>query len=175
MTNKKYTNYAYIDSQNLNLGVQSLGWKLDYKKFRVYLAEKYKVQIAYLFIGFIPQNQDLYSSLQKNGYILKFKPVLPNKDGGHKGNVDADMVLQMSIDYYENNFNKAIIVTSDGDFYSVVKFLYERNKLEKVISPYYKTCSTLLKTSAKEKIVFINNLKKKLGYKKEKHRPRTEP
>ena len=78
---KKEKNYAFIDSQNLNLGVKSLGWSLDYKKFRVYLAEKYGVAIAYLFIGFIPQNQDLYSALQKHGYILKFKPVLPSKDG----------------------------------------------------------------------------------------------
>lgn len=157
-------NYAYIDSQNLNLGIKSLGWKLDHKKFRIYLTEKYSVKIAYLFIGFIPQNQDLYSSLQKSGYILKFKPVLPSKDGGHKGNVDADLVLQVAIDYFERNFYKAVLVTSDGDFYSVVNFLYEKGKLEKVISPYYKTCSTLLKSTAKEKLIFVNNLQKKLQY-----------
>lgn len=157
-------NYAYIDSQNLNLGIKSLRWKLDYRKFRIYLTEKYSVKIAYLFIGFIPQNQDLYSSLQKSGYILKFKPVLPSKDGGHKGNVDADLVLQVAIDYFERNFYKAVLVTSDGDFYSVVNFLYEKGKLEKVISPYYKTCSTLLKSTAKEKLIFVNNLQKKLQY-----------
>ncbi len=157
-------NYAYIDSQNLNLGIQSLGWNLDYKKFRVYLTEKYSVKVAYLFIGFIPQNQELYSSLQKNGYILKFKPVLTNKDGSHKGNVDADLVLQVAIDYFEKNFDKAVLITSDGDFYSVVNFLYEKRKLEKVISPYYKTCSSLLKSTAKDKLVFVNNLKKKLQY-----------
>lgn len=163
---QKENNVAYIDSQNLNLGVQSLGWKLDYRKFRIYLAEKYVVKTAYLFIGFIPQNQELYSSLQKNGYILKFKPVLPNRDGGHKGNVDADMVLQVAIDYFENNFDKAVLITSDGDFYSVVNFLYEKKKLKKVLSPYYKTCSTLLKSTAKENIIFIDNLRKKLEYKK---------
>ncbi len=157
-------NYAYIDSQNLNLGIQSLGWKLDYKKFRVYLSEKYSVKVAYLFIGFIPQNQELYSSLQKSGYILKFKPVLPNQDGSHKGNVDADLVLQVAIDYFEKNFDKAVLVTSDGDFYSVVNFLYEKGGLEKVISPYYKTCSTLLKSTAKERIVFVHNLQRKLEY-----------
>lgn len=161
---RKVNNYAYIDSQNLNLGIQSLGWRLDYRKFRRYLLEKYSVKFAYLFIGFIPQNQELYSSLQKSGYILKFKPVLPNQDGGHKGNVDADIVLQVIIDYFEKNFDMAVLVTSDGDFYSTVNFLYERGKLEKVISPYYKTCSTLLKSTAKEKIVFVNNLKKKLEY-----------
>ena len=25
-------NYAFIDSQNLNLGIQKLGWKLEHKK-----------------------------------------------------------------------------------------------------------------------------------------------
>ena len=28
---KKELNYAFIDGQNLNLGIRSLGWKLDYK------------------------------------------------------------------------------------------------------------------------------------------------
>jgi len=46
-------NYAFIDSQNLNLGVKNQGWRLDFKKFRVYLAEKYCVKVAYLFIGYI--------------------------------------------------------------------------------------------------------------------------
>lgn len=163
---QKEKNYAYIDSQNLNLGVQSLGWKLDFKKFRVYLQEKYQVSTAYLFIGFIPQNQEMYSSLQKDGYVLIFKPVLPNKDGNHKGNVDADLVLRTMIDYNNKSYDKAVIVTSDGDFYSLVKYLYEINKLKMVISPYFDTCSTLLKKSAKEKVVFMTNLREKLEYKR---------
>ena len=159
---KKKNNYAYIDSQNLNLGIQSLGWKLDWRKFRVYLKEKYGVSISYLFIGYLPDKQDLYSSLQKCGYVLVFKPVLPNEAGEVKGNVDADLVLQAMIDY--QNFDKAVIVSSDGDFYSLVKYLYEQGKLEKVLSPYVKTCSVLLKKSAKEKIVFMDNLRVKLEY-----------
>ena len=159
---KKKNNYAYIDSQNLNLGIQSLGWKLDWRKFRVYLKEKYGVSISYLFIGYLPDKQDLYSSLQKCGYVLVFKPVLPNEVGEVKGNVDADLVLQAMIDY--QNFDKAVIVSSDGDFYSLVKYLYEQGKLEKVLSPYVKTCSVLLKKSAREKIVFMDNLRVKLEY-----------
>ena len=159
-------NYVFIDSQNLNLGIKNMGWNLDFKRFRIYLKEKYGVSVAYLFIGYIPENQDLYSSLQKDGYVLKFKPVLPNKDGSHKGNIDADLVLQTMVDFYENNFDKAVIVTSDGDFYSLVKFLYEKNRLEIVMSSYFDTCSSLLKKVAKEKIVFMNNLRFKLEYKK---------
>lgn len=165
--NKQENNFAFIDSQNLNLGVQSLGWKLDYRRFRVYLREKYKISTAHLFIGYIPANQDLYSFLQEVGYVLVFKPTLPDKDGEVKGNVDADLVLQAMIDY--GKYDKAVIVTSDGDFYSLVKYLYKNDKLRCVISPYVKTCSALLKKMAKEKIVFIANLRKKLEY-KEKHR-----
>jgi len=158
--------YTFIDSNNLNLGVQSLGWKLDCKRFRIYLKERYNVSTAYLFIGYVPTNQDLYSSLQKAGYVLIFKPTLPDKDGRVKGNIDADLVLQAMIDF--KNYDKAIIVTSDGDFHSLVKYLYEQNKLLFVISPYVKTCSVLLKKAAKEKIVFMDNLRKKLEYKSRK-------
>lgn len=160
----KSKNYAFIDSQNLHRGIKSLGWELDWQRFRIYLKEKYGVDTAYIFIGYLPENKDLYLKLQKFGYILVYKPVIPNGNGGAKGNVDADLVLQAMLDF--NNYNKAVIVSSDGDFYSLVKHLYTENKLEIVISPYKDTCSVLLKKSAKEKIVFINNLQKRLGKKK---------
>ena len=160
---KKQNNYAFIDSQNVNLGIQSLGWVLDFGKFRRYLQEKYSVKTAYLFIGYIPQNQNLYSELQKAGYVLIFKPTIPDGDGNIKGNIDADLVLQTMLDYKE--YDKAVIVTSDGDFHSLVKQLYKNNKLQSVMSPYVKTCSNLLKKSAREKIVFMDNLRKKLSQK----------
>lgn len=162
MKNKE-NNYAFIDSQNLNLGVQSLGRKLDFRKFRTYLKEKYGVSTAFLFLGYMQENQDLYSSLQKAGYVLIFKPVFSDENGDVKGNVDADLVLQAMIEY--SNYDKAIIVSSDGDFYSLVKYLYERKKLKFVVSPYVQTCSKLLKKSAKERIIFMDNLREKLKYK----------
>lgn len=163
MLNKE-NNFAFIDSQNLNLGIQSLGWKLNYKKFRIYLREKYSVSTAYVFIGFVPVNQGLYYSLQSAGYMLIFKPTLPNDSGDVKGNVDADLVLRAMIDY--NKYDKAVIVTSDGDFYCLVDYFYKNKKLKYVLSPNYEKCSILLRKTAKEKIIFLNNLRQKLEYKK---------
>lgn len=162
----KQNNFAYIDSQNLNLGIQSMGWKLDFLKFFRYLKEKYSVTTAYLFIGYIAENQAIYTALQKSGFVLIFKPVIPNKDGKPKGNIDADLVLQAMIDFNKDKFDVAVIVTSDGDFYSLVDYLYLNKKLKVVLSPYYETCSSLLKKSAKEKLVYMTNLRKKLEYKK---------
>jgi len=161
---KKENNYAFIDSQNLNLGIQKLGWKLDYRKFRIYLAEKYGVTKAYIFIGFVALNQSLYDRLQEAGFILKFKPTIQDTDGKIKGNIDADLVLRATLEL--NEYDKAVIVSSDGDFYSLVQYLYENNKLKIVLSPDIENCSNLLKQTAKEKIWFMNELQDKLKYKR---------
>lgn len=161
---EKQNNYAYIDSQNLNLGIQKLGWKLDYKRFRTYLSEKYGVKKAYMFIGFVALNQSLYDRLQEAGFILKFKPTVTDGSGKLKGNCDADLILRATLEL--NDYDKAIIVSSDGDFYSLVQHLYENNKLKTVLSPDIENCSSLLKQTAKEKIWFMNELRDKLEYKK---------
>lgn len=163
MEQKSRNNYAFIDSQNLNKGIESLGWKLDFRRFRKYLKEKYHVETAYIFIGFVPDHQRLYSELQKMGYVLVFKPTVPDGKGNIKGNVDADLVLQAMIDYEE--YEKAVIVSSDGDFHSLVEHLYKKEKLLCVLSPYVKTCSSLLKKAARERIIFMDNLEKKLRLK----------
>ena len=160
--NKRENNFAFIDSQNVNMGVEELGWKLDFRKFITYLREKYSVKTAYLFIGYLPENQRLYANLQKYGYLLVFKPVMKDNDGKPKGNVDADLVLQVMIGF--DKYDKAVIVSSDGDFYSLVEHLYTKNKLKVVLSPNKEKCSILLKKKAKEKIDFLDNLRGKLEY-----------
>ena len=160
----KSNNFSFIDSQNLNLGIQKLGWKLDYKKLRIYLAEKYNVRKAYMFIGFSPFNQELYDRLQEAGFVLKFKPTIPDRDGKIKGNVDADLVLCAALEL--NDFDSAVIISSDGDFYSLVQHLYSTNKLEAVLSPDLKNCSVLLRKAARDKIRFMDNLQIKLEYKR---------
>jgi len=163
---KKQINYAFIDGQNLNLSIRGMGWSLDYKKFRIHLSEKYGVGKAYYFIGFVSGNNDLYASLQSYGYVLVFKPTLRKKDGKVKGNCDAELVLQAMIDF--NEYKKAVIVTSDGDLACLVKYLKRKDKLHCVLAPSYGGCSHLLKQAAQKQIAFMDNLDKKLQYKKER-------
>ncbi len=162
---QKENNYAFIDSQNVYKGTRrDLGWKLDWTRFRVYLKHKYDITSAYLFIGFMPEHNDIYDELQKAGFILKFKPVLPNGKDGVKGNVDADLVLQAMIDY--PNYDRAVLVSSDGDFYSLARYLYDNKKLLAVLSPHRKKCSALLRKSAKDKMVYMDKLENKLSKRK---------
>lgn len=172
----KQITYAYIDAQNLNLGTSKdisrngkiiyKGWKLDFKKFFIYLKNKYQVDKAILFIGYIKENKKLYDSLISFGYELIYKPSVKNRDGVVKGNVDAEIVLYSSSIFY-NNYNKAVIVSGDGDFYCLHKFLVERKKLKAIIIPNKYSESSLLRQFQIYKI-FINREKEKLEFRQKK-------
>lgn len=161
MKNQNNKIYAFIDSQNLNLGVRSQGWILDFAKFRIFLKDKYKVEKAYLFIGYVHGNQPLHTSLQEAGYICIFKPTLSIKENNTvkiKGNVDAELVLHTMIHYL--NYDKAIIVSGDGDFYCLVEYLDQKNKLKKIIVPNAHFSSLLRKFNSF--IVNVRLFKKKI-------------
>jgi uncharacterized LabA/DUF88 family protein len=153
-------NYAFIDSQNLNLGIKSTGWDLDFKKFRIYLNDKYNVKKAFLFLGYIKGNENLYSFLEKVGYILIFKPAIRYKQNGKKkikGNVDVELVMTVMIE--SNHFKKAVIISGDGDFYYLIKYLVERDKLEVLLVPNKKYSSLLREYQGK---IFILSLERDL-------------
>lgn len=81
---KSKSNYAFIDIQNLNLGVRSSGWQIDYRKFRLYLKNKFNVTQAFMFIGLVSNNQKLYTALQQAGFVLIFKSTVSTMMTGRK-------------------------------------------------------------------------------------------
>ncbi len=71
-------NFAYIDGANLHKGIKDMSWELDYRRFRIWLKEKYSVCYAYLFIGLIPRFEDLYRELQ-TAYLDNQKSIIGAK------------------------------------------------------------------------------------------------
>jgi len=162
-------NFAFIDSQNLNLGVQRAGWKLDWKKFRQYLKDKYNVDRAYMFIGYVPENEDLYKQMQDAGYTVVLKPTVDMymtedelKDEKHvtKGNADAELVLYAMKEI--SSYDKAIIVSGDGDFYCLVEYLSQKNKLLHLLAPNHHY-STLYRPF-ESFVVVLDTLRNQLSY-----------
>jgi len=169
--NSKLKNFAYIDGNNLYRGVNNLGWKIDFKRFRKWLSDKYLVDKAYYFIGLVPKEKDMYIALQEAGFTLIFKEVIYNNSGCPKGNCDADLVLQSVIDAYENNCDKQILVTSDGDYAGLVKFLNQRNMFRVILSPSSSDkCSILLKRT-NVAITYMNDVRNKISYNKNEKAP----
>jgi uncharacterized LabA/DUF88 family protein len=182
--------YAFIDSQNLNLGTQRMGWKLDWRKFRQFLKDKYGVTQAYMFIGYMSENEALYEYMHELGFLVVLKPTVdvsashdvadklhvapeipdkndpaPKKEDEKekstvKGNVDAELVLyaMKELAHYE----KAIIVSGDGDFFSLAEYLEEQGKLANILTPNWQYSSLLKPFEAK--IVRLDQLRRQLAY-----------
>lgn len=159
---KLKNNYAFIDSQNLNLAIRDQGWALDFRRFRRYLEDKYGVTKAFVFIGYLATNESLYTALQKYGYIVIFMPTLKLADGKVKGNIDAELVLHAMIEY--SNYEQAVVVTGDGDFHCLLEYLKKHEKLKKLIVPNRHEFSSLLRKFTGD-MAFMNDLKGKLEYK----------
>src|SRR5690606_17193471 len=130
--------------QNLNIGIQKAGWKLDWRKFRKYLQDNYGVTKAYLFIGYMQENESLYEQMHDAGYLVVLKPThdltrpveeQTNNDEKKpvKGNVDAELVLWAMKE--QKNYKKAVIVSGDGDFFCLVEYLQGVGKLQKLLVP----------------------------------------
>lgn len=127
---------------------------MDWRRFRIWLKEKYGVTHAYMFIGYMAENESLYELMHEHGYLVVLKPtteIKPHPENGEegkdekptvKGNIDADLVLYAMKEY--RNYNKAVIVSGDGDFFGLVEYLAEQGKLEKILTPNQRY-STLLK------------------------------
>ena len=155
---KGKNNYAFIDCQNLWVN-KDKSWQLDWAKFRDYLFKECSVNRAYLFIGFVSGYQKMYQQMQEAGFILIFKPVL-EVNGRVICNIDTEMVLQTMIQL--PNFDKAVIISGDGDFTCLVDHLRVTDKLELLILPEY-SYSQNLEKSARENVSFIANFKSRIS------------
>ncbi|MBI2589348.1 NYN domain-containing protein [Candidatus Saccharibacteria bacterium] len=218
--------YAFIDSQNLNVSTQKFGWKMDWRKFREFLAAKYGVTKAYMFIGYVPEFQEMYEFLHDAGFAIVLKPTFDvtrpytgtgsagldgvqgageqrtesymqygegaakpatpqsaKSDSGVggsadeqagaarkpvKGNVDADLVLWTMKEM--KNYDKAVIVSGDGDFYSLIEYLEKENKLLKLLTPSIHYSGLLKPFEAY--IEQLGQYRRELNYRSKKTSPR---
>ncbi|PID31848.1 hypothetical protein CR970_03720 [Candidatus Saccharibacteria bacterium] len=185
--------FAFIDSQNLNLGVQKFGWKIDWRKFRRFLTDKYGVTKAFMFIGYIPENEALYEQMHDAGYLVVLKPTFdmtrlrpedleklraaeghatPKGDGDKedkqvKGNIDAELVLWAMKEM--SNYEKAIIISGDGDFYSLVEYLVGKKRLKHVLVPSAHYSS--LYNQFDEYVERLDAYKRQLSYRPRRKKP----
>jgi uncharacterized LabA/DUF88 family protein len=164
-------NFAFIDGANLHLTYENLGWELDYQKLRTYLEKKLDVVVAYYFIGKTEQNRDIYTKLETYNYNIKLKepsPYMTEEEycphckklikpamQRYKSDCDSFITLQIMLDTHI--YDKAVLITSDGDFDNLVKWLLLKDKLKLIFAPCRNGCSWLLKSAGKGKIGFIDD------------------
>lgn len=138
------SNYAYIDGQNLKMGTidTNPSWQIDLRRFRVYLREKYNVEKAFYYMG----------------YVID----------GAKYEKLYDVLNVMKRTYLKEPFDKIVLVSGDGDYKALVDFLIEQNKFEKILFPNKKFASSLYKQLEPKYFDYLNypSVQHKIEYQK---------
>ncbi len=156
--------FVFIDSQNLYLGIKTLGWKLDYQRFNIYLQQKYHADKIFMFIGRISKYQKLYDYLNQCGYQLIYKNTkrIGKNKNDFKGNIDIDLTIGVVRNL--TKFHHAIIISADGDFCPLYDYLIEKKKQITIIIPNQRLYSKFL-LKYQNRLRFMNDLKQKLSQK----------
>jgi len=169
-------NFAFIDGANLHFTYENLDWELDYQKLRNYLKKRLDVNVAYYFIGNIEGYKDIHTTLEAYDYTLKLKEpspyiteeeycpycnkVIAPEIRRYKSDCDSFMTLQVLLD--SSIYDKAVLITGDGDFDNLVKRLLLQDKLRMVFAPCKDGCSWLLRSAARGRIAYIDDYRDEL-------------
>ena len=168
---EKENNLAFVDGQNLYMGTRKIkegAWKVNLKKFRIFLKDKYHIQTAYYFLGCVDERyQELYTSIQEAGFVLIFREHNAAMIGKKKGNVDSDIVFSIMKKLYKKEiFDKIVLISGDGDYKQLVDFLIEEKRFKKVLFPNRKFASSLYKKLGSEFFDFLDSEAIKIKIKK---------
>lgn len=160
-------NICYVDGQNLHLWVSSDGRAVDLKRLRIYLKDKFNIEEAYYYMWFLSEDQqELYNTLQKAWFIVVFREHSSTLKWKKKGNVDVDIVFEIMRRLHDDNdFEKLVLISWDGDYIKLVKYLIKKDKLLKIIFPNRKY-SSLYKQITNKHYYCLSNAKTKIAYKK---------
>lgn len=130
MKKKKYSDtYAFIDATNIIYSASKSGWKMDFAKLSKYLKERFAVNRILYYAGVDTSNLKqlkFYEKLQQFNYELRLIPVKTFSDGRKKADVDSRMTFEIM--YYFSEYDKAVVMTGDGDYYWVLEHLIQSEK-----------------------------------------------
>ncbi|MBM3700899.1 MAG: NYN domain-containing protein [Actinobacteria bacterium] len=157
-----FNNYAFIDGQNLFTSINKYNYQFSYEIFYNFLKNKLYVTKAFYFIGLTEnRNHYRYKKLRKIGFILSLKKPayrFKNDKMEIKANVDTNLVAHSLIKI--NQYDKAVIVAGDGDYYFLAKYLLRNDKLHKLLFPCKSDTSNLFKSGIfKNKIIYLSRVR----------------
>ncbi|MBI4282973.1 MAG: NYN domain-containing protein [Chloroflexi bacterium] len=130
---------VFIDEANVAKGLGLLrekGFSLDYSKLLKWLTLGTILTGAYIYVGLDPrkpQIQGWYAKLHTLGYTVNVVEGKQYADGSTKEpNADLPMACDLLLKMEE--YDTAVLVSGDGDFYPAVKALMERGKGVRIVA-----------------------------------------
>lgn len=140
------SNYAFIDGQNLYETLGRQGKNIKYHRLRELLARRYNVTKAIIYLGEVEPT--ILSSAYRSGMEVVRKQAVRYIDKAgkahQKNNIDIDLAVGV-LGKYTGQYDRAVVVSGDGDFAPLYWFLIRQDKLKRIIAPSREESSTLLR------------------------------
>ena len=122
---------VFIDASNIYFSQKTLGWRIDFKKLLDYFKNNTNLFRITFYGALNPENEKerkFHDFLEIIGYTVKHKKIKFIKDqfdqeygGYHKGNIDVDLTIDAV--HFRDNYDSFILLSGDGDFESLLKYL----------------------------------------------------
>jgi len=134
--------YSYLNNESVPID--------DIEKYLVNLVERDKEKLNEAELALLARHLQrirFYLKLKEFGYELYLKPVklYEQEDGTTKRKANCDVEMAFYLMKEENNFNRAVILSGDGDFLPVLKYLKDKNKEIIVLSRGPRTAKEIRK------------------------------
>ena len=124
----------------------------------------------HIFFGAVDEeNQDIYELIQEAGFILMFRERSRSMLGKKKENADTDIVFSVMSKIADGEkFEQVVLVSGDGDYFKMVRYLVEKERFCKLLSPNRHSTSSLYRVFTPKYVNFLDNkgVKNKIAYKK---------
>lgn len=162
---KKLKAIAFVDAANIIYGTKAEKWFIDLNKLLRYLKGKYGVSKAFFYYGKDSKNEKEERFLKKVkdfGYTLRVKEI---KRFGKKTKANCDVDLTMDILLKMKEYKQAIILSGDGDFAPLLKYIISKRKKVVVIASPKRTAREI-KNIAGGNFIDFGSLKYLIEYKK---------
>lgn len=127
--------YVFIDASNIIYGCRGSGWKMNFEKLIQYLKTRFGVNRVLYYAGLDSENKKqllFYEAIQRFGYELRLVPVKTFVGGKRKGDVDARLTFE-AMKYFPQ-YDEAIFLTGDGDYFWLLEYLLESGKTIRLLA-----------------------------------------
>jgi uncharacterized LabA/DUF88 family protein len=182
---KKLKAYVCIDASNLHYYLVKKGWQIDWKKFKLFCENAYESPRFFYYEGIPSKSQyfdihpqrflpdfieakknklNYFKFLRSISFKVRHKPVgrvYDNTAGEfkHKCNFDVELTID-ALDGLEN-FDVFVLLSGDGDFVKLIKYLKGKRKKTVVIAPSDRFSDNLEK--AANQIIYLESLEEEIS------------
>jgi uncharacterized LabA/DUF88 family protein len=163
MVNSHSRVFAFIDASNVYHATLREGWEVDYEKLYTYLTSRYGVSRVFFFCGTTHNKKraNLYDTLLRVGYelVLVLTRLIARREA--KADVDSAMTFEMMRRIGE--YDAAIVMTGDGDYYDVLKHLLEKKQSVRLVSTTESSAGDL-RSLFGSKFIHLNSVRHLVEY-----------